>query len=94
MNASDASGFVGVRDRSWGVRPIGEPIAGPPAVPQFFWLWAPTVFEDACTHLALNHEGSGCPWHQSGAVVPTIDVSPTRRSTRTRPAGAQSRSST
>lgn len=68
----EVDGFVGVRDRSWGVRPIGEPIAGPPSVPQFFWLWAPTVFDDACTHFALNHESSGRPWHQSGAVTPVI----------------------
>jgi hypothetical protein len=66
------AGFVGVRDRSWGIRPVGDAIPGPPAVPQFFWIWAPTVFDDACTHLALNHEADGRPWHQSGAVVPLI----------------------
>lgn len=63
---------VGVRDRSWGIRPVGERVPGPPRLPQFFWLWAPTVFADACTHTAINHDGSGQPWHQSGAVVPVI----------------------
>jgi hypothetical protein len=65
-------GTVGVRDRSWGVRPVGEPLAGPPSISQFFWIWAPTVFDDACTHLAVNHEADGRAWHQSGAVVPMI----------------------
>lgn len=63
---------VGTRDRSWGVRPVGERPAGPPSLPQFFWIWAPTVFEDACTHFAVNHDGAGRPWHQSGAVVPVL----------------------
>src|SRR5439155_11370079 len=43
-------GFVGTRDRSWGVRPVGVRDPQPPspaAPPQFFWLWAPTNFEGA-----------------------------------------------
>lgn len=71
---------VGVRDRSWGIRAVGERPAGPAAMPQFFWIWAPTVFDDRCTHLGLNHEADGRPWHQGGAVTarigpdePTID---------------------
>ncbi len=66
---------VGCRDRSWGVRGVGAPIPGPPAAPQFFWIWAPTVFDDACTHFALNHEADGRAWHQSGAATPRLDVS-------------------
>jgi hypothetical protein len=69
---------VGVRDRSWGIRPVGDPIPGPPSMPQFFWLWAPTVFDDVCTHFALNQEADGRTWHQSGAVVPVLaDGEPT-----------------
>ncbi|MEM7340106.1 MAG: hypothetical protein AAF467_15730 [Actinomycetota bacterium] len=62
----------GVRDRSWGVRPVGARQAGPARVPQFYWIWTPTVFDDVCTHLALNQHADGRPWHQSGAVVPRI----------------------
>ncbi len=69
----DAS-HVGVRDRSWGYRPVGERVAGPPVAPQFFWIWCPTVFDDACTHAALNHDAEGRPWHESGAVAPRIGV--------------------
>ena len=78
IELADAGDVVGVRDRSWGVRPVGDPVAGPPSAPQFFWLWAPTVFEDACTHFALNQEADGRTWHQSGAVVPVLtDDEPT-----------------
>jgi hypothetical protein len=64
--------YVGVRDRSWGYRPVGARPSGPPAQPQFFWIWCPTVFDDVCTHAALNHDADGKPWHESGAVVPRI----------------------
>ena len=78
VELADAGEVVGVRDRSWGSRPVGDPIPGPPTAPQFFWLWAPTVFADACTHFALNQEADGGTWHQSGAVVPRIrDGDPT-----------------
>jgi hypothetical protein len=66
---------VGCRDRSWGIRSVGAPIPGPPAIPQFFWIWAPSIFDDACTHFALNQEADGRAWHQSGAATPRLDVS-------------------
>lgn len=72
IDLADAGAVVGVRDRSWGIRPVGDAIPGPPSVPQFFWLWAPTVFDGACTHFALNQEADGRTWHQSGAVVPVL----------------------
>ncbi|MDH3294397.1 MAG: hypothetical protein OER95_08765 [Acidimicrobiia bacterium] len=64
---------VGVRDRSWGTRPVGDTITTAPSPPQFFWLWTPTVFDDVCTHMALNHDADGRPWHQSGALVGLLD---------------------
>lgn len=60
---------LGCRDRSWGVRGVGEDPPGPRPAPQYFWIWAPTIFADRCTHVALNHDALGRPWHQSGAVV-------------------------
>ena len=69
---------VGTRDRSWGQRPVGHPRPGPRSAPQFFWLWAPTVFDDVCTHIAINQEADGRAWHESGAVVPRLtDGEPT-----------------
>lgn len=64
----------GTRDRSWGVRAVGEPPGGaPPALPpQFFWLWAPLHFDDHCTHLALIDDAHGRHWYSSACRVPLL----------------------
>ena len=54
--------FAGTRDRSWGVRPVGSGDSQPMVpfeMPQFFWLWAPTHFENFSTHIYFvdNEEG-------------------------------------
>lgn len=69
-----ADRHLGCRDRSWGIRPIGEPVGGAPAheLPQFFWLWAPVHFDDVCTHFDVNELGDGRRWHQTGMVVPLL----------------------
>lgn len=72
IDIDDGSGVVGVRDRSWGIRPVGQRVAAPPSAPQFFWLWTPTVFDDICTHAAVNHESDGRAWHESCALVPRL----------------------
>jgi hypothetical protein len=63
---------VGSRDRSWGVRPVGEPApsGAPVMLPQFFWLWAPVNFPDFATHFDVNEFGDGRRWHEVGAIVP------------------------
>jgi hypothetical protein len=62
---------LGVRDRSWGIRPVGERDAGAPgAAPQFFWLWAPFQFGDACAHLGVFEDESGRAWHAGGVTLP------------------------
>jgi hypothetical protein len=62
---------LGVRDRSWGVRPVGEREAGAPGpAPQLFWLWAPIHFDDVCTHLGVFEDEAGRPWHAGGVTVP------------------------
>jgi hypothetical protein len=60
-------GFVGTRDRSWGVRPIGardpqEPV--PPVPPQFFWLWSPCNFADGSFFFHTNDDELGRPWNR------------------------------
>jgi hypothetical protein len=67
---------LGCRDRSWGVRGVGERDTGgapPDAPPQFFWLWAPLNFDDGCTHLGINEHGDGRKWHQNGRVIPLLE---------------------
>ncbi|MFQ5698744.1 MAG: hypothetical protein ACE5IL_10735 [Myxococcota bacterium] len=65
----------GTRDRSWGVRPVGEPEAGPPASapPGICWLWAPTHFDDLCTHAGQFQHPDGTPWFSDAMIVPAYD---------------------
>jgi hypothetical protein len=65
---------LGSRDRSWGIRPVGERAPGAPGpVPQFYWLWAPISFADVCTHFDVNEWDDGRRWHESGYLVPLGD---------------------
>jgi hypothetical protein len=50
--AVDQETWVGTKDRSWGVRPVGEPESGgaPMGLPSFFFLWAPLIWDDHITH--------------------------------------------
>lgn len=67
----EPSRVPGLRDRSWGIRPVGEREQGAPspAEPQFFWLWCPVQFDDLCTHFMVNETGDGRPWQASGCRV-------------------------
>ena len=56
--------WVGTRDRSWGIRPVGEP--DPPGRPAegmdaegFWWLYVPLRFEDYAVIVILQEEPDG-----------------------------------
>ncbi|WP_246142631.1 hypothetical protein [Nocardioides rubriscoriae] len=55
--------WVGSRDRSWGIRPVGEaPPAGAPATPEFegmWWLYVPMRFDDFMLCLIVQEEPDG-----------------------------------
>jgi hypothetical protein len=72
-----ASSVYGVRDRSWGVRPIGEPqTGGPPASPpEVFWIWSPIHFDDCCVHFGLFEDRDGNRWYTNAAIAPAHDTS-------------------
>jgi hypothetical protein len=59
----DPSVWIGSRDRSWGIRPIGEAEpAGRPADPPFegmWWLYVPMAFDDFSIILIIQEEPSG-----------------------------------
>ena len=65
--------WMGTRDRSWGVRPIGErdtQIPAPMVLPQFYWLWAPVNFDDRILLYHVNADGDGNIWHTHGVMAP------------------------
>jgi hypothetical protein len=55
--------WVGTRDRSWGIRPVGEPEPqGAPADPPFegmWWLYVPMRFEEYAVVLILQEDPDG-----------------------------------
>lgn len=61
----------GSRDRSWGVRPVGErtSIGAPTGEPQFYWLWAPVNFGEFATHFDVNEDPDGSRWHHSAFIA-------------------------
>jgi hypothetical protein len=60
-------GFMGTRDRSWGVRPVGARDSQeivPPQAPQFFWIWSPSNFESGSFFFHSNEDAAGDPWNR------------------------------
>jgi hypothetical protein len=56
--AVEPRSWYGTKDRSWGVRNVGEPEAGgaPLGLPSAFFLWAPLIWDDHIT-LAIFFDG-------------------------------------
>jgi hypothetical protein len=80
----DENVCLGTKDRSWGVRGVGEPEAGgAPTMPGgIFFLWAPLFWEDHITHAiffdgmkgdALVREGIVAPLYPSERGVPGVE---------------------
>jgi hypothetical protein len=75
----------GTKDRSWGVRSVGEPESGgapPTRLPAFFFLWAPLFWDDHISHAiffdgprgeALVREGIVAPLYASEDAVPGVN---------------------
>jgi hypothetical protein len=53
--------FTGTRDRSWGIRPVGEPEpAGKPSeFDGMWWCWVPLRFDDFGIHIIIEEDPSG-----------------------------------
>ncbi len=64
--------FPGARDRSWGVRPVGEPEPGAPAnvLPGVAWFWNVNHFEDLGVHFGTFEDSLGWPLQASAAILP------------------------
>ncbi len=65
---------MGVRDRSWGIRPCGEPEGGAPGMlqraPTVYWAWVPINFDDRCTQFNTFEDPRGRPTQLAAVVQP------------------------
>jgi len=66
----------GTKDRSWGIRPVGDPAPAAPGseLTQFFFLWAPLNFDDVCLHYMTMENSAGESFGQTAALLPVIDT--------------------
>jgi hypothetical protein len=66
--------MYGTKDRSWGVRPIGDPTPAAPVTtaPQIFFLWAPINWDDCCTHFLCFERANGDRFIGSQALLQLI----------------------
>lgn len=67
------NGFVGTRDRSWGVRPVGARDSQdvvPPQAPQFYWLWSPSSFDNGSFFFHSNEDALGRAWNTRAVWAP------------------------
>ncbi len=80
----DPTVCLGTKDRSWGIRGVGEPETGgapPQRLPGFFFLWAPLFWDDHVTHAiffdgprgeALIREGIVAPLYAAEDEIPGV----------------------
>ena len=73
-----ANETYGSRDKSWGVRPVGEPEAGAPGLlnkePGVYWVWSPIFWDGFCTQFGTFEDRDGNSTQLSGHVVPLYDT--------------------
>ncbi|WP_116437476.1 MULTISPECIES: hypothetical protein [unclassified Frankia] len=69
-----APGTFGTKDRSWGIRGVGDPAPAAPrtALPQLFFVWAPLNFADECLHYLVFENELGQPWAETAVVMPVL----------------------
>lgn len=72
----NVAGWHGTRDRSWGIRPVGDndlQAGVPEMVPQFYWLWTPINFETHVLFCHTNDDGDGEAWNRR-AVLQNLET--------------------
>ncbi len=68
----------GTRDKSWGVRPVGEPQqGGAPGLtnnePGVYWIWNPINWGKFCTQMGSFEDRDGNPTQVSADLLPLYD---------------------
>jgi hypothetical protein len=69
----DPGSCHGTKDRSWGVRSIGEPATGgapPQSTSGIFFLWAPLFWADHVSHAIFFEGPNGEALHREGIIAP------------------------
>lgn len=68
----------GTKDRSWGLRPVGErETGGAPQLPNgIFFLWAPLIWDDHVSHAIFFDGPSGEPLVREGIEATLYDSEP------------------
>ncbi|MBT4519451.1 MAG: hypothetical protein HOC23_05545 [Halieaceae bacterium] len=69
----DGTTTFGLKDRSWGIRPVGESYTG--GAPQdafqaIHFCWLPIHWEDQCSLVGWFEDGQGHQWHSDQAFLP------------------------
>jgi hypothetical protein len=69
----DGRTTFGLKDRSWGIRPVGDPYTGGAPINAFqavHFCWLPIHWEDRCTLAGWFEDESGHQWHADQALLP------------------------
>ena len=68
---------LGTRDRSWGVRPVGEMEMGAPGLlnsePGVYWAWMPLHFDDMCTQFGTFEDHDGRATQLGACILPVYE---------------------
>jgi hypothetical protein len=65
---------LGMKDRSWGIRPVGERYQGGAPIDRFVathFFWVPIHWENECTIAGWYEDSDGYQWHNDQVFLPT-----------------------
>jgi len=69
----DGRTTFGLKDRSWGIRPVGAPYTGGAPLSEFQAIhfgWMPIHWDDECSLAGWFEDGTGHQWHADQAFLP------------------------
>lgn len=71
--AVDGRSTYGLKDRSWGIRPVGAAYSGGAPLDDYqpvHFVWAPIHWQDECTLASFFEDDTGHQWHTDQAILP------------------------
>ena len=66
----------GLKDRSWGIRPVGEPYTGGAPLDMYkanHFFWLPIHWPNECTLAGFFEDGEGYQWHTDQGMLPSYE---------------------